>query len=138
MFWLYGQGNEFGTNPGVYTESANVPVKPGVAATLQYLNVAVQGASVTATLADTHAGSAAVRNMFTGPNVSMMEASDLMRSVMATLGPTEMSVFGRGAVVRMQFEGATLTGTVQGSGRSISNTTSDVGYSCRFQARRMK
>ena len=63
--------NEFGTNPGVYTESANVPVKPGIAATLQYLNVAVQGASVTATLADTHAAeiSVQVRSKYFDPRV---------------------------------------------------------------------
>ncbi len=106
--------------------------------TLQYLTVKVDGNAVTAVLTETQAEAAAAANVFTGPNVSAQEASDLMRGVMEQLGPTEMFVFARGASVRLQFGGDGLTGTVTGKGGSVLGTSSLVLYECALRAKRVK
>lgn len=129
-----------GGNIGIYQKrlaphSGNRPL-PGSAATLQYWNVRWDGQGVTAVLTDTNAAAAATLNGFTGPNVSAQEASPLMRGVMESLGSTENFVFRQGAVVKILFGGDGLSGSLEGTGRSVTNTSSDVRYACSFRARR--
>ena len=61
-----------------------------------------------------------------------------MRGVMASLGDTEMFVFRKGVIIRLRLGGERLTGSVEGAGVSVTNTTSDVRYTCVFEARRAK
>jgi hypothetical protein len=129
-----------GGNIGIYKKrqtphSANRP-QPGSAATLQYWNVRWDEQGVTGVLTDTNAAAAATLNGFTGPNVSAQEASPLMRGVMESLGSTENFVFRQGAVVKILFDGDGLSGSLEGTGRSVTNTSSDVSYACTFRARR--
>ena len=129
---VYSRGNV-----GVYDRTvARSPGRGNV--TLQYLSIEQTGNSVSAVLSNTQKESAAATNMFTGPNVSAMEASDLMRDVMRQLGETEMFTFAHGATVRLQFGATEVNGTISGVGRSVLNTSSDVPFRCSLSARRVK
>lgn len=130
-----------GSAMGVYTERriphSDQPPSSG-SALLQYLTIRQEGSRVTGVLTNTSMKEAAAVNMFTGPNASAREASDLMRGVLESLGTTEVFVFLQGAELQMQFSGGVLSGSVNGKGRSVLNTSSDVAYTCRFQASRIQ
>ena len=89
-------------------------------------------------LTETNAGAAAAINGFSGPNVSAQDASPVMRGVMEAIGNTEMFVFRKGATIRMSLEGGLPRGTAEGAGGCITNTSSEVAYACRFEAKRVK
>jgi hypothetical protein len=108
------------------------------AALLQYMTISQNGALVTAVLSNINIKAAAAANLFTGPNISAMEASPVMRSVMEGLGSTEVFILQKGARLQMQFDKDFVNGIMEGSGRSVLNTSSDVVYTCRFQARRVE
>ena len=131
-----------GSAMGVYTErtTPHSSQKPaaGDAALLQYLTIKQEGSRVTAVLTNVNMNAAAAINAFTGPNVSAKEASALMRGVLESLGTNENFVFLQGATLQLRFDGGNLNGSVAGKGRSILNTSSDIEYSCRIQAKRIK
>ncbi|MBM9614143.1 hypothetical protein JWJ90_07560 [Desulfobulbus rhabdoformis] len=139
-----GSGYVYDKNPsgiGIYKKrivphSYDTP-SPGTALA-QYLSITIQGDTVTAILSNTNSKLAAAANSFTGPNVSGLEASAVMRSVLQSMGTTEMFLLQKGAQLRLQFQGNRVDGYLQGYGRSVLNTSSDVGYSCRFQLHRVK
>jgi hypothetical protein len=108
-------------------------------ATLQYLSLSLQGDKLSAVLTDTHSAEAAKANGFSGPNVSAAEASDLMRDVLQNAwGPTEMFGFDRGATLSINFQGNTLSGSIQGAGGSYTGTSSQVHYRAEMTAARIK
>lgn len=133
-----GPTREYTAGPvGVYgTTTGRTPGSGNV--TLQYFTLKVDGQQVTAELTETQAAAAASMNSFVGPNVSAEEASDLMRGVHEALGPTEIFVLGRGAVLRLRFAPDGVTGSFEGKGRSVLNTSSDVPLTFTLRARRVK
>ncbi len=138
-----GGGIKYGTGSamGVYTErqvphSSRQPSSGS--ALLQYFTIKLEGSQVTGVLTNVNRKEAATVNVFTGPNVSAREASELMRGVMESLGTTEIFTFLQGAELQMRFDGGVLNGNVSGKGRSVLNTSSDVSYTCRFQASRIQ
>jgi len=106
--------------------------------TLQYFTVKLDGQRLTAVLTETQAAAAASLNSFVGPNVSAMEASELMRGVHEALGPTEIFAIGKGATVRLDFTPQGVAGLIEAKGRSVLNTSSDVGLQATLRARRVK
>jgi hypothetical protein len=131
-----------GSAIGVYAErttphSSQKPAAGG-AALLQYLTIKQEGSQATAVLTNVNMKEAAAVNAFTGPNVSAKEASALMRGVLEGLGTTENFVFLQGATLQLRFNGSSLNGSIAGKGRSVLNTTSDIEYSCRIQANRIR
>ena len=106
--------------------------------TLQFLSIRQAGNIVSAVLTNTHKKSAAAANTFTGPNISTLEASDLMRDVLRQLGETEMFIFTQGASLRLQFGKTEVTGIISGAGSSVLGTSSNVQYRCSIRAQRVK
>ena len=86
----------------------------GGKATLEYFRITRSDAEVTAVLRNTQAAAAAVMNTFVAPNVSAEQASELMRDVLKSLGPTEFHAFRPGAGIKLQFQGDAVTGTLGG------------------------
>jgi hypothetical protein len=108
-------------------------------ASLQYLSLSLQKDQIGAVLTDTHRAEAAKANGFSGPNVSAAAASDLMRDVLQNAwGPTEMFGFDPGATLRIDFQGNTLSGSIQGRGGSYTATASRVNYRAEMTAARIK
>jgi len=138
----FGPTAVWGGRVGVYYKRATPhsarPIVRQQGATLRYLTITMADARVKATLTDTNAAAAAVINGFTGPNVSAKEASDVMRGVMESFGPTEIFLFNQGAVLTLKFEGSAVSGEFEGQGRSATNTSSDVTYRCKFRAKRVE
>jgi hypothetical protein len=78
-------------------------------------------------------------NGFNGPNVSAEQASELMKGVLQRVwGPTEMFRFFVGATIDLNFDGNTLSGTVQGKGSSYTGTSSSVRYTGGIVATRIR
>jgi len=108
-------------------------------ATLRYLSIFLQGNQLRARLTETHGAEAAKVNGFSGPNVSAVQASPLMRDVLRNAwGPTEMFGFSRGTMLTLRFQGNRLSGIVQGAGNSYTGTSSSVVYQARMAARRVR
>jgi hypothetical protein len=106
-------------------------------ATLQYLDISIQGNRLQAVLTDDHRSEAAKANGFSGPNVSADEASDLMKDVLRNAwGNTEMFGFSIGTNLTINFSANQLSGMIQGAGGSYTATSSPVRYQARMEARR--
>ena len=122
---------------GVYDYTVTrIPGRGNV--TLQFLSIRQAGKIVSAVLTNTHKQSAAAANTFTGPNISALEASDLMRDVLRQLGETEMFIFIQGASLRLQFGETEVTGIISGAGSSVLGTSTNVQYRCSIRAQRVK
>ncbi|OEU62302.1 MAG: hypothetical protein BBJ57_05865 [Desulfobacterales bacterium PC51MH44] len=107
--------------------------------TLQYLSIAIRGSRLQGRLTDDHSGESAVLNGFNGPNVSAEEASELMKGILQQAwGPTEMFRFFVGTTIVLNFDGNTLSGSVQGEGGSYTGTSSSVRYTARIVATRIR
>lgn len=106
--------------------------------TVRFFQLRREANALSGTLGDPGTGISAAVNGFTGPNISAREASEVTRAIHEALGPTEMFLFERGATIRLEFRQGTLTGTVQGSGRSVMNTSSPVPYRAQIEAKRKK
>jgi hypothetical protein len=61
-----------------------------------------------------------------------------MRGVMESMGPTEMFVFARGAVVKLRLGPDGLTGSVTGNGRTVLGNGSLGQLECALRARRVQ
>ncbi len=107
--------------------------------TLQYFFVSLSGSRMHAGLVDDHRAEAAVINGFSGPNVSAEQASDLMQGILEDAwGATEMFRFDVGATLVITFFENRLSGTLKGSGRSYTNTSSSVNYFADINAKRLR
>ncbi|MGD9947872.1 MAG: hypothetical protein AB7U29_05260 [Desulfobulbus sp.] len=107
--------------------------------TLQYLSVSAQDARFSVNLTQNHGAEAAKVNGFSGPNVSADQASNLMKDVLRSAwGASEMFGFTVGAEVEVEQRGNELVGSLAGSGRSYTGTSTDVIYRAQFKAVRVK
>ncbi|MGM0653878.1 MAG: hypothetical protein ACQETR_00920 [Thermodesulfobacteriota bacterium] len=126
-----------GRKVGVYDYTvARSPGRGNV--TLQFFSIRQSGNTMSAVLTDAHKKEASAINIFTGPNVSAMEASDLMRGVLQQLGTTEMFTFGQGASIQLEFGHSEVIGVITGMGSSVLGTSPNVRYRCSIRARRVK
>ncbi|MDD2466423.1 MAG: hypothetical protein PHI97_20680 [Desulfobulbus sp.] len=107
--------------------------------TLKYLSVTTQDTRFSAHLTQDHTTEAAKINGFSGPNVSAAEVSTLMKDVLRNAwGSSEMFGFSVGTRLVAEQRGHELWGTLAGSGRSCTGTSSEVFYQAQFKAVRMK
>lgn len=95
---------------------------------------------MSAVLMDEHRAEAAMANQFTAPNVSAQTAPPGPGGdIYETLGPTELFAFLEGTEFTIEVSGDTLTGSVAGSGQSLTGIfpTGDVTYEAEFSATRV-
>ena len=144
QFFSGGTGYVYDNQPtgiGIYKKRVRPHQKdrpaPGTAL-VQYLTLFIQGEQVVARLTDTNSKLSAAANTFTGPNVSALEASPVMRSVMQSMGATEMFLVQQGAELRLRFDKNRAEGSFQGIGRSVINTSSDVLCRCTLHLQRVQ
>ena len=122
----------------VHLMSANQLQKGKSKTTIQYLAVKREGNRITATMTDNGQAEAAAINGFTGPNVSVQQASDLMRDVLQSAwGATEIFSFLTGTSAELTISGESLSGTLSGRGVSFT-ATSSAEYFATLNVKRVK
>jgi len=106
--------------------------------TLQYFSVETRGSQLRAVLTDEHRDEAAKINLFTAPNVTGRYAPPGPAQQLYEDDLTEIFAFLEGTELVMEVSGERLTGTLEGSGQSITGIfpLPDVVYRAGFSATR--
>lgn len=112
----------------------------GGRATLQYFNVNVYSSQIRGVLVNEHKAEAGALNQFVSANTSAQSAPPgPAQHLQEYLSAPRVCAFYKGAVLTMNLSGETLTGSIEGTGRSVNIVfPGDVRYQAEFVATRVR
>lgn len=112
----------------------------GGRATLQYFNVNVYSSQIRGVLVNEHKAEAGALNQFVSANTSAQSAPPgPAQHLQEYLSAPRVCAFYKGAVLTMNLSGETLTGSIEGTGRSVNIVfPGDVSYQAEFVATRVR
>ena len=112
----------------------------GGRATLQYFTINVYSSQIRGVLVNEHKAEAGALNQFVSANTSAQSAPPgPAQHLQEYLSAPRVCAFYKGAVLTMNLSGETLTGSIEGTGRSVNIVfPGDVRYQAEFVATRVR